>query len=74
MFKLTLKKTNLVLFINSNFLLYELTASQLVTIATRDTGLQNRLVPTHYVCNGYLSAKFCQLQMTSSMNPLDSPL
>jgi hypothetical protein len=70
MFKLTLKKTNLVLFINSNFLLYELTASQLVTIATRDTGLQN----TNTICNGYLSAKFCQLQMASSMNPPDSPL
>jgi len=41
--------------------LRELTASQLVAIATcSDTGSHNRLdliqhlVPTHYVCNGYL--------------------
>jgi hypothetical protein len=51
MFKLTLEKTNLVLFINSNFLLYELTASQLVTITTRDTGLQN--TNTMYVMGIY---------------------
>ena len=43
-------------------LLRELTASQLVAIATHsDTGSHNRLdliqsfVPPHYVCNGYLS-------------------
>jgi hypothetical protein len=43
-------------------LLRELIASQLVAIATRsDTGSHNRLdliqniVPTHYVCNAYLS-------------------
>jgi hypothetical protein len=43
-------------------LLRELTASQLVAIATRsDTGSHNRLdliqslVPPHYVCNGYIS-------------------
>ena len=43
-------------------MLRELTASQLVAIATRsDTGSHNRLdliqniVPTHYVCNAYLS-------------------
>jgi hypothetical protein len=43
-------------------LLRELTASQLIAIATRsDTGSHNRLdliqsiVPPHYVCNGYLS-------------------
>jgi len=42
--------------------LSELTASQLVAIATRsDTGSHNRLdliqslVPPHYVCNGYIS-------------------
>ena len=42
-------------------LLRELTASQLVAIATRsDTSSHNRLeliqslVPTHYVCNGYI--------------------
>jgi hypothetical protein len=51
MFKLTLEKTNLVLFINSNFLLYELTASQLVNITTRDTGLQN--TNTMYVMGIY---------------------
>ena len=43
-------------------LLRELTASQLVAIATHsDTGSHNRLdliqslVPPHYVCNGYVS-------------------
>ena len=43
-------------------LLGELTASQLVAIATRsDTGSHNRLdlihslVPPYYVCNGYIS-------------------
>jgi hypothetical protein len=43
-------------------LLRELTASQLVAIATRsDPGSHNRLdlmqslVPPHYVCNGYVS-------------------
>jgi len=42
-------------------LLCELAASQLIAIATHsDTGSHNRLnliqslVPTHYVCNGYL--------------------
>jgi hypothetical protein len=46
-------------------LLYELTGSQLVAFATRsDTDSQNKLdliqslVPTHYVCNGYLLHMF----------------
>jgi len=48
--------------------LRELIASQLVAVATRsDTGSHNRLdliqslVPTHYVCNGYIYICVCNI-------------
>ena len=56
-------------------MLHELTASQLVAIATHsDTGLHNRLdlihslVPPHYICNGYISVILCFVQLYFLLN------
>ena len=62
-------------------LLRELTASQLVAIATRsDTGSHNRLdliqslVPPHYVCNGYVSNMYIYYWHFSNGAPCSPPL
>jgi hypothetical protein len=55
---------------------WTITASQVVAIATRsDTGSHNRLdliqslVPTHYVCNGYISWRY-KLSETLEFDPI----